>query len=131
MKTILILDDEQAVRESLADYFEDRLWQTLSARSAEDALDLLAPEPPSAAVVDVRLPGMDGNDFIRQVLKLNIPMALVICTGSPAYMVPPDLLGRPGVSERLFKKPITRLSELEEEILRITEQLEGKETEDE
>lgn len=131
MKTILILDDEQAVRESLADYFEDRLWQTLRAESAEEALKLMLPEPPSAAVVDVRLPGMDGNDFIRQALKRNIRMAFVICTGSPEYVVPPDLLGLPEVSERLFKKPITGLAELEEEILRITKQLEGKETEDE
>lgn len=131
MKTILVLEDEQTVRESLADYFEDRLWQTLQAESAEEALELMEPEPPSAAVVDVRLPGMDGNDFIPQALKRNTRMAFVSCTGSPEYVVPPDLLRLPGVSECLFKKPITRPAELEEEILRIADQLESKESEDE
>ena len=131
MKTILILDDEQAIRESLVDYFEDCLWQTFSAESAEDALKLLISERVSAAVVDVRLSGMDGDDFIRQVLKRNTCMAFVICTGSPEYVAPPDLLGIPCLSERIFRKPITFLAELEEEILRIVKKLENTEVENE
>ncbi len=131
MKTILILDDEKAVRESLADYFEDRLWKVLRAESAEDALKLLELELPSAAVIDVRLPGIDGNDFIRQVIKQNISMAFVICTGSPEYVVPSDLLGVACVSEHLFKKPVSSLAKLEEEILGIIERLESMEAEDE
>ena len=41
MKTILILDDEQAVRESFSDYFEDRQWHTILAESGEQALKLI------------------------------------------------------------------------------------------
>ena len=78
MKRILILDDEQAVRDSLIDYFEDRLWKTCPAESAEEALGLIASESFSAAVVDVRLPGMDGNDFIRQALKQTRRLSLFV-----------------------------------------------------
>ena len=46
MNTILILDDEQAVRQSLVDYFEDILWNTVQAESAEEALELLKQEKP-------------------------------------------------------------------------------------
>lgn len=65
MKRILILDDEPAVRQSFMDYFEDRLWFPVQAGSGEEALALLMQERQMAAIVDVRLPGMDGNDFIR------------------------------------------------------------------
>ncbi len=123
MKTILILDDEQAVRQSLVDFFEDRCWRPVQAESAEQALGLLEQEKPVAAVVDVRLPGMDGNDFVRKVHEMDIAMACVICTGSPEYAVPPDLREIAIVSKRLFKKPIYLLDELEEELLRTMETL--------
>ncbi len=135
MKIILILDDERVARESFVDFFEDCLWQPIQAGSAEEALKLLEHETPTAAVVDVYLPGMDGNDFIREVCRRNISMASVICTGSPEYVVPPDLCELPSISNRLFKKPITDLvADLEKEILRVIkriERIERKEAKDE
>ena len=121
MKKILILDDEQAVRESFADYFEDHLWDPIQAESAEDALELLKDESPIGAVVDVRLPGMDGNEFIRRASLLKPKMAFVLCTGSPEYIVPIDFLKLPCVSDRLFKKPVNNLAELEEALNKIIE----------
>ncbi len=123
MKTILILDDEQAIRQSFTDCFEDRLWRPVQAESAEEALTLLEKEQPMAGIIDVRLPGMDGNEFIREVCRRNISMAFIICTGSPEYVVPPDLLILPFVSNRLFRKPITDMAELEKEILQIMKKI--------
>ena len=127
MKTVLILDDEQVVRESFSDFFEDRQWHTVTAESAEEALELLKNESPDGAVVDVRLPGMDGGDFIREAIRRKIRMAYVICTGSPEYFVPKDLAAQPCVSENLFKKPVIYLSELETEIIRIMDKLSAAE----
>ncbi|MCB8926129.1 MAG: response regulator [Ardenticatenaceae bacterium] len=127
MKTILILDDEPAVRQSIADFFEDYLWWPIQAGSAEEALELLAAEVPLAAVVDVRLPGMDGNTFIREVSRRGIKMAFVICTGSPEYDMPDDLLVLPFVSDRLFTKPVTDMADMEREILYLIELVEQME----
>ena len=123
MKTILILDDEQFVRQSIADYFDDQLWRTIQAKSGEDALELIAKDKPHAAIVDVRLPGIDGNAFIRAVLDLDLNIAMVICTGSPEYIVQPDFKGVSCVSQRLFTKPVADLSELEDEVLSVMAQL--------
>ncbi|MCB1881979.1 MAG: response regulator [Chromatiaceae bacterium] len=121
MKSILILDDEPAVRQSFMDYFEDRLWSAVQAGSGEAALALLEQEQQMAAIVDVRLPGMDGNDFIRSA-SLHYPaMGFVVCTGSPEYHLPPDLQDLANVSNRIFKKPIHDLMELECEVLRLVE----------
>ncbi len=121
MKTILILDDEQDVRNSFADYFEDCLWLSVQAESAEEALDMLATESPDAAIVDVRLPGMDGNDFIRKACQYSPKTVFVICSGSPEYLVPPDLMELPCVSNRLFKKPVTRMADMEKAVLQTIE----------
>ena len=129
MKTILILDDEPAVRKSFADFFEDALWESIQAESAEEALKLLENRVPDAAMVDIRLPGMDGNSFIREVYQQNFSMAIVICTGSPEYVVPDDFLKLPYVSNHVFKKPATDLAEMEKEILRIIELMKRKEDE--
>ncbi len=119
MKTILILDDEHAVRQSFSDYFEDHLWSPIQAESAEDALVMLKDEQPDAAIVDVRLPGMDGTEFIREISKLHLTIASVICTGSPEFEMPDDLRSLNFVSDSVFKKPVSDLSQLEQELSRI------------
>ncbi len=121
MKRILILDDEVAVRESFADFFEDHLWDVVQAGSGEEALEILEHETVQAAIVDVRLPGMDGNEFIRTMCQRTDSIAFVICTGSPEYLVPEDLLSKRCVSDVLMKKPISSFDEpqrLIEETLR-------------
>ena len=127
MKTILILDDEEVIREAFSAYFEDRLWLPLQAESAEDALVLLETENPDAAIVDIRLPGMDGGDFIRKAILIKPKMACAICTGSPEYILPSPLEGKSQVSKQVFKKPMTKLFELENELLSIIERIEKKE----
>ena len=119
MKTILILDDERSVRQSFADYFEDQQWHVVQAQSAEEALMLIQVDQPDAAIVDVRLPGMDGNEFIRQINQMGINMACAICTGSPDFQITPELQAIYWTSDKLFKKPVTDLTQLENELLRL------------
>lgn len=121
MKTILILDDEQAVRQSFSDYFEDHLWNPIQADSAEDALIMLEEERADAAIVDVRLPGMDGTEFIRELNNRKLTIACVICTGSPEFELPPDLIDLTIVSNTLFKKPVSDLEKLENEVTHVLE----------
>ena len=118
VRAVLILDDDEVVRESLADYFEDRGWRALRAATAEQALELVTREAPDAAVVDIRLPGMDGNAFIRAVSETHPTLACVICTGSPEYGTPADVAGLAQVSHKVFGKPVMDLGELERAITR-------------
>lgn len=121
MKTLLILDDEHVVRQSFADYFEDNLWQVIQAETAEQALAILESEQASAALVDIRLPGIDGNMFIREALEREINMAFIICSGSPSYSVPVDLQQHMNVSDTFFRKPVANFEALEEDVLQAIE----------
>ena len=118
-QSVLIVDDEESIRQSFVDYFEDRLWRTLQGESGEQALELLGTESPDGAIVDIRLGGMDGNAFIRAAHGKKPNMVFVICTGSPLYIVPDDLLSLPSVSKHLFKKPVSDITEMETELLRL------------
>jgi len=126
IKTILILDDEPFIRQSLADHFEDHLWRPLQAESGEQALELLKEESPDGAVVDIRLMEMNGDTFIFKAHRMKPKMAFVICTGSPEYEIPDDLLKLPGVSRHIFRKPVTNMAEVEKDLLRLIKNIETK-----
>ncbi len=118
-RTVLLVDDEAFIRQSFADYFEDELWQVFQTESGERALEVLENESPDGAIVDIRMGGMDGNHFIREAYKKNSTMGFIICTGSPEYDVPEDLVKLACVSNRLFKKPVTDMSEIEKVLLQL------------
>ena len=116
VQNILILDDDSGVRESLTDFFEDREWKVLTAATAEEAIEILGKENLEAAIVDIRLPGIDGIEFIRRTFKSYPSMAFIICTGSTEYNPPKDILSIHQVSRNIFSKPIFDLTNLEKEL---------------
>lgn len=118
-QTVLILDDDADVRGSLIEFFEDREWRVFWAATAEDALETLRRERIDGVVVDIRLPGMDGNGFIRSASKIYPNLAYLICTGSPEYHPPDDILALPNVCEQVFSKPVFDLFVLEDKLREI------------
>ena len=120
--TLLVLDDEDAIRESFCDYFEDYGFQILSADSGEAALALLKHETPDAAIVDIRMGGMSGEDFIFKAIEQRPNCVYIICTGSPDYRQTEDLKKCPQVSDVIFNKPVTDLRWLQDEITQMVDQ---------
>ncbi|MCF8128160.1 MAG: hypothetical protein K9N10_06575 [Deltaproteobacteria bacterium] len=90
-------------------------------------MEILEKESPHGVIVDIRMGGMDGNTFIREAVLKKPKTAFVICTGSPEYDIPADLLKLPGVSNHIFKKPVTHMAGLEEDLLRLIADLEVEE----
>lgn len=117
--SVLIIDDDESIRVSLKFHFDDCGFRTYSVETAEEALVLMNNKPINSVIVDLRLPGIDGIEFIRQATK-NWPDArYVIYTGSPIASIPDDILSISSVSPKLFFKPIGNLFELSDEVNRI------------
>ena len=117
--SVLIIDDDESIRVSLKFHFDDCGFRTYSVETAEEALVLMNNEPINSVIVDLRLPGIDGIEFIRQATK-NWPDArYVIYTGSPIASIPDDILSISSVSSKLFFKPIGNLFEISDEVNRI------------
>lgn len=116
---VMVLDDDVAIRQSFGDYFEDQGLQPLLVESAEIGLGLLNEITPDVVIVDIRLGGMAGDDFIRRVYDLLPNGVFIVCTGSPVYGIPENLLPLDRVSTNVFQKPVTDLGLLRQEIIRM------------
>lgn len=101
---VLVLDDEPNIRESLAEYLMDCGFSTLTAESAEGALELPELGDVAVAVVDIRLGGMDGLEFIKRLHALHPSVRCLIHTGSTDFQLDKGLRAI-GLTERevLFK----------------------------
>jgi len=69
---ILVVDDEQAIRDTLCGVLEDEGYVCASSPTAEDCLQLLERETFALVLLDIWLPGMDGLDALLQIQQLPI-----------------------------------------------------------
>ncbi len=115
-KVLLVLDDEAFVRESFVDYFEDCLWEVEFAEKEDDALSIIKDRHIDCAIVDIRMAGIGGDQFIREANKIRPGIVFAVCTGSPEYEMPDDILLMENVSKQIYAKPVSDLESLEEEL---------------
>ena len=59
-KTILIVDDERSICQSLGSILADEGYEILTAESGEEALKIVGEESPCLVLLDIWLPGIDG-----------------------------------------------------------------------
>lgn len=78
--TVVVIDDELAIREALDSLFRSVGLRVTSFGSVVEFLASKRPETPACLVLDVRLPGVNGLDFLDQMGQLGIQMPVVIIT---------------------------------------------------
>ena len=116
MSKILLVDDEERLLRNLTYFFEDEGYEVFTASSGEEALEILHQETIEVAVVDMRLPGMDGNEVIRQAKAANLLHKFIIHTGSTDYRLPDDLQALGLDEKHVFLKPLTEMAILSKAI---------------
>ena len=113
---VLLLDDEPNIRESLGEFLEDCGIATVRAESAEEALELDGLDDVSVAVVDIRLGGMDGLEFIKAMHARRPNMRYLIHTGSTDFQLDAELKAI-GLTEReVIYKPVLDMAVFEQAI---------------
>jgi DNA-binding NtrC family response regulator len=114
---ILIVDDEDDIPALIQDYLEDETeFQVEHASSAEEGLELMQTLAPDLCMVDIRLPGMDGNKFIEKALAIRPSCKVIIHTGSLDYTIPP-MLEQLGIREEsILFKPVIQLRQYVDKI---------------
>ncbi len=78
---LLIVDDESEFRESLGQRLELRDFQVHTVASAMEALDLCTTEQFDLALVDLKMPGMDGQELLKNLKAKNRLLEVIILTG--------------------------------------------------
>lgn len=80
MKTILIVEDDELVRESLYEILKHQKYSVVPACDAEEGLQKVSQRSFDMALIDLRLPRMTGLDFLRKVRKDYPDMSCVMMT---------------------------------------------------
>ena len=103
---ILVVDDEEMVRLNLVAFLEDEGFEVTAAVDGEEALKMLEAGSADVGIVDMRLPGIDGNRVILRAHKIRPNMKFLVHTGSTSYTVPSDIRNLGICEEHVFLKPI-------------------------
>ncbi|MGE5682186.1 MAG: sigma-54-dependent transcriptional regulator [Bacillota bacterium] len=78
--TILIVDDERIVRESLFHWFEEEGYQVDTAESGEDALKLIDKGKYDLMLVDMKMPGISGLELLDKVKEIDKDCIFILIT---------------------------------------------------
>lgn len=79
--TIIVVDDEAIVVSLVRDALEDEPYDIYTAQSAEDALKLLHEHNCDLLLTDIRMPGMDGIELVKQAHDLQPGIGVIFMTG--------------------------------------------------
>jgi DNA-binding NtrC family response regulator len=77
---ILVVDDEQHIRNSLATWFREEGYDVSMAASGKEALATLTREGTNILLVDIKMPGMDGLELQHKVRELAPDATIIIMT---------------------------------------------------
>ncbi|HEX8727619.1 MAG TPA: response regulator transcription factor [Ktedonobacterales bacterium] len=84
-RRVLIVDDEQTVREVVGQYLEIEGYQVLQAESGPEGLRIAEATPPDLVILDLTLPGMDGLEVCRRLRAVSaIPILMLTARAEDA-----------------------------------------------
>jgi two-component system nitrogen regulation response regulator NtrX len=80
-ETVLVVDDEAGIRESLSGILEDEGHNVITASSGEEALTIAGENMPDIVFLDVWLPGIDGIETLSKFKELYSDIPVVMISG--------------------------------------------------
>lgn len=85
MKKILVVDDEDNIRLLYQEELRDAGYEVSLAENAEEALQKVAEDPPDLITLDVKMPGMNGFDFLKALKQNQKDIPVILCSAYGAY----------------------------------------------
>ena len=112
MRKLLVLEDDETTRLNLEAYLEEEGFTISSYDEAEAALAALPTFKPDLCIVDIRLPAMDGNQFILQSMDVDPNLKFIIYTGYPHYQLSTELTERGINPKQILHKPLLDMDQM-------------------
>ena len=78
---LLLVDDEEDFRTTLSSRLKKREFEVTQVESGYQALEVIKEQAIDVAIVDVKMPGMDGLETLRQMKQLNPQIEVIMLTG--------------------------------------------------
>lgn len=78
---MMLVDDEERYLQTTARLIEKRGYEVLTARSGEEALKKLSAQTVHVVVLDMKMPGMDGNETLKAIKAIYPLVEVIMLTG--------------------------------------------------
>lgn len=115
--SVLVVDDEAAMRENLSAYLEDEGMDVTTMESGERAVEHIKQgNRYDVCIMDMRLPAMDGNTAIMLLHALLPDLRFLVHTGSTLYSLPMELRKIGITDDQVFMKPLNDMKVLTQTI---------------
>jgi DNA-binding NtrC family response regulator len=101
-KTVLLVDDEKPVLESLANYLEKNSYRISTAVSGEAGLEAYRAHPSDMVITDLIMDGINGIEVLNEIKKINSDTCVIILTGQGDMALAIEAL-RAGADDFLLK----------------------------
>ena len=102
--TLFLIDDQQAVREALGEMLRVLGYRVETYESADAFLEALPAPRPGCIVADVRMPGMDGIELVRELSRRKIALPVILISGHGD--VPMAVAAIKAGAEDFIEKPV-------------------------
>lgn len=77
---ILIMDDEIEICNIFYDFFTPKGYEVIKAISGKEATELVKTEKPDLVFLDIRMPGMDGLEVLKQIKEIDKSITVIMVT---------------------------------------------------
>lgn len=82
--SILIVDDDSSLRDTLSDILEEKGYEVVTAQDGPTAIEEVKKRPFDLALIDIMMPGMNGVETLREIKAASSQMTALIITGQTA-----------------------------------------------
>jgi len=119
-KRVLVIDDEENIRELLKLEFSELGYQVMTANSAFNGLQTLKENRADLVILDIKMPGMDGIEALEKIISTQRGLPVIIHSAFSHYK--DNYLTWSATSYVVKSGDLTELIEKSEEILAQTEE---------
>jgi DNA-binding response OmpR family regulator len=85
MKRILVVDDEEGIRQLYQEELEEEGYAVELAEKGEEALEKISRTKPDAVILDLKMPGMGGLEVLERIREQDKDLPVIICTAYGEY----------------------------------------------
>ncbi|WP_088036758.1 response regulator [Evansella clarkii] len=79
-KKLLIVDDQFGIRVLLNEVFEKDGYETMQASNGKQALKIIEEKEPDLILLDMKIPGMDGLEILKEIKKMDVKSHVIMMT---------------------------------------------------
>ncbi|WP_078593486.1 response regulator [Evansella clarkii] len=79
-KKLLIVDDQFGIRVLLNEVFEKDGYETMQASNGKQALKIIEEKEPDLILLDMKIPGMDGLEILKEIKKTDVKSHVIMMT---------------------------------------------------